>query len=95
MEEVQVVRIKRMGIFSLGNTLGIAYGLIGFILGIIIVLLTFTSAEEFEEFLMIVRITAIIVIPILMYILGFISGIIIALLYNVSAKISKGIELHA
>jgi len=38
---------------------------------------------------------AVLIIPFLFAIYGFISGLVFALLYNLSALISKGIKLYA
>ncbi len=104
---LEEVKIKKIGVLSFG----LIFGLINLFMGIIgilfVVLLTFlASMITFPEGWQVTFIQSFLegtgnniyyalIFPLLSGIIGFISGLIFALIYNLSAKITKGIELYA
>jgi hypothetical protein len=91
MDELEAVRIRKIGVLSVANLLGIINFFMGFLIGLIIVI--------FSYFLTIPMLNLgyylIIIVPVINGILGFIIGAIGALLYNLVAKITKGIILYS
>jgi hypothetical protein len=93
----ETVRIKKIGVLSLANLLAIIYAFMGLLSGIFVTLFSFLSLSEgtgifnlfsFSKF-------SIIIFPVFYAIIGWLSGIIGAFIYNLAAKITKGVELSS
>lgn len=91
------MKIKRIGVLSLGKILATLYALIGLILGAfftffsILGLVFYTGQPNAALFL---GIASIILFPIAYGIAGFVGGVIIAFLYNIVAAWVGGVELE-
>ncbi len=97
MEEAH---IRKVGVLSFG----LMFCLINFFLGIILsvvmlilimVLGSYLSSIPGVSFNISGYSSMLIIFPFLNGILGFIGGVIFALIYNLSAKIGKGIKLYS
>ncbi len=97
----EVVKIKRLGVVSLANLSAIISAMIGFLIGLIITLLSFLfpQTQTVPGFLPSLNLLfsklAVVIYPVLLGIFGWIQGIIYAIIYNISAKITGGIELYS
>lgn len=99
------MRLKRVGVFSCGMIFGVLYGLLGLIFGGIFSLLSLVMAGAGHQLGsqmgqgpnpmagLIFGVGAIIILPFLYGILGFLGGILMAILYNIVAAMTGGIEL--
>ena len=93
--------LKRIGALSLAKVLGVAYTLIGFLVGIIFSLVSLvgfglnqTASQAPGGFAgLLMGVGAIIFLPIFYGALGFIVALISASIYNAAAKRIGGIEL--
>jgi hypothetical protein len=98
-----MITIRRIGVFSLGKFLGILYGLLGLILGLITSGFSFLgillggsySSSSYTYGSAFFTLGAIICFPILYGIGGFIGGIITGWVANIALKFSDGLELEA
>ena len=101
MEEA---RIRKVGVLSVANISGVINAIIGLLFGLLFILFSslvssvFPSGQQgtfsilsFGNF----GYLSIIIFPIIYGILGFIAGAIGAFLYNIAAKITKGIKLYS
>ncbi len=105
MEEgLQRVRIKKIGVLSLATTFGLLGVVIGLIFGLIFLLvpsigsgiqISGISTSTLSLINAITGYWAILVLPISYGIIMFVQGAIIALLYNLVAKVSKGVALYS
>ncbi len=100
--ELEEARIKKIDILSFGTTLAVINAIFGFIFGLFFTLFSLSgfgteSLQQIipETFKWIIGIGAVIFFPILFGILGFFQGVIVAMLYNLAARISKGIKLYS
>ena len=102
--EITEARIRKIGVLSLANLFGFVNAILGLLFGIFFAL--FSSV--IQTTLMGTGVTSlgmfslgnfvwysIIIFPIAYGILGWISGIIAAVLYNIAAKVTKGIKLYS
>ena len=91
----QSLKLRRVGVLSVGLVLGAVYALIGLIAGFFITVISTAVGGAFDAgglgFLF--GAGSIIFLPIFYGIIGFIGGIITALIYNLVAKITGGIEM--
>ena len=100
-EQLEFVRIKKIGILSVANTMALIYVIFGLIVGIAMALSSLLIGEAVSIAGMpsyvgtLFGVGAIIIFPISLGIVGWIQGIIIGLFYNLSAKISRGVKLYA
>lgn len=92
-----MITIRRIGILSLANV----YGLLSFIMGLILGLTTFAFSNLIEfynvqqdPFYQSLGFWVIVLLPILYGVVGFLAGALGALLYNLVAKYIGGIELE-
>ena len=92
----QTVKLKRLGVLSVGLMTGVIYGLIGLIAGIFITLISVVAGGVFDQagFGYLLGVGSIIFLPIFYGIAGFIGGLITALIYNLAAKFTGGIEME-
>ena len=91
---VEEARIKKIGVLSLANTLGIINAFFGLIFGLVLTIIDLISPLQFMDLGFPVY-TSIILLPIGLGIIGFLCGLIVALFYNLSAKMIKGIKLYS
>jgi len=91
-----MVKLRRVGVLSVGKICGILGAMIGFILGVIYAFVFVVAGAISGElpFGGIFGIFAVISFPIMYGIIGFVGGIIEAFLYNLVAGWIGGIELH-
>jgi hypothetical protein len=104
MEEVEAVRIKKIGVISFANTFAIINLIVGLIFGLFFGLLNLLISSVLNNnlpgnislsFGFVGILFFIIGSPISFGIIGWINGAIFALLYNLSSKFTKGIQLYA
>ncbi len=91
-----MMKIKRFGVISVAKTMGAIYALLGFIGGLIIlvIMLIVGNQADLEGFEAIVfGIGAPIILPIFYGTIGFVGGVISAVLYNMIARKIGGIEV--
>jgi len=96
------MRLKRIGVLSSGLVIGILYAFFGLIAGGIFSLFAIFGAAlgaAFDEvgagaMGAVFGIGGIVFFPIFYGVLGFFFGLIIALLYNLVARITGGVEMH-
>lgn len=97
----RMIKIKRIGVLSLGKVFGILYALMGLIIGAIITLVSLFAAVAFSRYTtagiggMFFGIGSVIILPILYGIMGCIAGMITAFLYNLIASWVGGVEVEA
>jgi hypothetical protein len=103
-EGLESVRIKRIGVISLANLSAIVYVFFGLLFGIflkigsLIVPVSLNFGIIFDIFWIFDVLfgwASIIILPILYGIIGWFLGAIGALVYNLAAKITKGMELYS
>jgi len=103
-EEMQEARIRKVEVLSVANISGVISAILGLLFGLFFALFAsllssvFSASEQgpvsllsFGSF----GYLSIIIFPIIYGILGFISGAVGAFLYNIAAKITKGIKLYS
>lgn len=92
----QTVRLKRLGVLSVGLIAGAIYGMIGLIAGVIITLISVTASGVFDQsgFGILFGVGSIIFLPIIYGIMGFMAGLITAFVFNLAAKFTGGIEME-
>ena len=103
--QLQSVRIRKLGIISVANMsalTGFFFGLIGGIIFFVVsffVIPTTTGVSEVDlalgSLMGGLRVLLLIGMPVFCAIVGWISGAIGALIYNLSAKIGKGVVLYS
>ena len=84
----QTVKLKRLGVLSVGLITGIIYAIFGLFAGLFITLISVTVSGAFDEagLGVLFGVGSIIILPIVYGIGGFIAGLISALIYNIAAK---------
>lgn len=92
---LEKVKIKKIGVLSLANLLAVGYVFLGFLMGLLFTLLSFLGVGGSGVTGLLFGSFAVIIFPIVYGILGWVSGVITAVLYNITAKITGGLELHA
>lgn len=92
--------IRKIGALSLGKVMGIVYTLFGLLIGIVIAMASLFgliarvgNPGDASPLALLFGMGAIIIIPVCYGVLGFVFGMIGALLYNVVAALTGGIEL--
>lgn len=92
----QTLKLKRVSVLSVGLVAAATYALFGLIGGFFITLISVVASGAFDEaglgFLF--GIGSIIILPIVYGIVGFIAGLISALIYNLVAKFTGGIQME-
>jgi len=90
--------LKSVGVGSACKVLGVLYAVLGFIGGALFSAFALMGAaagsSEMGPLAMLFGVGAIIILPIVYGILGAIGGAIMALIYNVCAKMTGGLELE-
>ncbi len=95
-ENIEQVQIRKVGVLSMANLVGVAQALIGLFFGLVLTISSFLMSPLYEGTLgMILGMGAVVAFPIVWGVIGWISGLIAGVIYNLSAKITKGIVLHA
>ena len=90
-----MVKVKRIGVLSLGKVFGLLYAIIGLIVGALFTLLSsFLQAGVTGVYGGLFGKGAIIYFPLLYGILGFLMGLLLAFLYNLIAKWTGGLEME-
>ena len=90
-------RIKKVGVLSLGKTLGGLYFLFGLVAGAIFSVLSFFGVNLPQGqggHNLAFGVASIIIFPALYGVFGFIGGILCAYFFNLCAKIFGGIEIE-
>lgn len=97
----RTVSVTKVGVGSFAKVVGIAYALIGVVLGLLATIAVaagaITSSTTFVKTLGVSVLAfgwGVIIYPILLFVVGWIEGAIIALVLNVVFKESKGLELE-
>lgn len=97
--ELQEARIRKVGVLSVANVSGIIGVFIGFLTGLIFVIFSLLMSSilpvDFSFFSFDFGYSSIIIFPIFYGVFGFIGGAISAFIYNLAAKITKGIKLYS
>lgn len=98
------MRIKKIGVLSLGKILGLLYAMMGLIVGALYSLFTLIGLSMSQAFSpssgpalvfgLIFGIGAIIFLPVFYGVMGFIVGIVTAVLYNFIASKLGGLEFE-
>jgi hypothetical protein len=98
---VAITRIRRVGVLSWGMVTGTLYAFIGLLAGGVVTLLALFGAalskaagNEHSAIGMLFGVGAVILLPICYGLLGFVGGLIGALLYNLAAGITGGVEIE-
>jgi hypothetical protein len=91
--------LRRIGVFSMGRFLACFQGLVGLLVGTVIALISLAAGAPKEgggaaNWLLGLGILAMVLVPIIYAVIGFVSGVIGALLFNLVASISGGIEVE-
>jgi hypothetical protein len=93
-----MVKVKKVGILSLANILGILYAILGFIFGVFASMISFLGIAfgepEMGLFGALFGMGAIILLPIFYGAIGWIGGIVTAFLYNLITKWIGGLEIE-
>ena len=92
-----MVKVKRVGVMSLGKVLGVLYAMLGLIVGALFSLFSIVGAifsPDVPGALGLVGVGSIIFFPIFYGLMGLVFGMITALLYNLVASWVGGIELE-
>ena len=98
------MRLKRVGVLSVGMTFGAIYAIFGLIFGVFFALfatlaggLASLAEDEAAEggrlFGLLFGVGAVFFLPIFYGILGFLGGLLMGALYNLMSKLTGGIEL--
>jgi hypothetical protein len=97
------ISVKRIGVLSVAKLMGLIYGCLGILIGILFAVFSMLgamvgsgteAAAEFGAFGVLFGIGAIVFMPIFYGTIGFISGAIMSLLYNLFAAWAGGVELE-
>jgi hypothetical protein len=97
--------IKRVGVVSLAKVMGVLYGGIGLLLGLLFSLFSLAGgsamlASGSEDaglgggMMMGMGLAAVVVFPIMYGILGFIGGLISGALFNLASRFAGGLEIE-
>jgi hypothetical protein len=96
-----MIRIKKIGVLSLGKVFGILYALMGLIIGAVITLISLFAAVAFSKYQsaglggLFFGIGSVIILPIFYGVTGCIGGVITAFIYNLVASWVGGVEVEA
>lgn len=92
--------LRRIGVLSLGKVLGVLYAGLGLLFGGLFSLFSLLGAAigatqdaGGAAFAFLFGVGAIVFMPLFYGLIGFIGGLLTALLYNVAAGITGGLEL--
>ena len=91
------MKLKKIGILSAGLISGIIYAAFGLLIGLFFAAfggIVASLAEEGAGGILGFGAFSIIIFPIMYGVMGFIAGIISALLYNLAAKWTGGLEME-
>lgn len=97
------MRIRKVGVFSLGRILGTLYAALGLMIGAffsVVALAGGLASQMGGETKMggivavVMGVGAIVVFPLLYGLMGFLSGLLTALGYKLAAKVSGGLEIE-
>ena len=98
-DNLEAVRIKKIGVISLANICALIMAAFGFVIGLgfTTVSFMFDSAAIFGTDILSgwLAYSSFLILTIVYGLMGFIFGAFGALLYNVFAKITNGIKLYA
>lgn len=93
--------VRRIGPLSLGKVMGVLYGAIGLIFGVVFALVSMVgialaprSGSEEPLFNWVFGIGGVAILPVFYGVLGLIAGVIGAFLYNVIAGAVGGVEVE-
>lgn len=89
--------LKRIGVGSMVKLMGFLYALLGLVIGAVITLISLLGFSAFKgggAVGLVFGTLAIILVPIFYGVLGVIAGAIGALLYNLAARVTGGLELE-
>ena len=90
--------VNSIGVLSVGKMFGALYALLGVIIGAFFSLISIigvaAGAQNAGPAALLVGAGAIIILPVFYGLLGFVGGIIMAVLYNVVASVTGGIEFE-
>lgn len=96
---LEEVRIKKIDILSFSIIFGIFSFFIGIFFGLILLIISILLPSIIFNFdissYLVLGYYSIIIFPIVFGILGFITGIFGVLIYNLVAKITKGIKIYS
>jgi len=91
--------LRRFGVLSLGKFMAVLYAIIGLIFGVLFALVSLIGGgmvggdSGAMGMLGGFGLLSIVIFPVLYAIIGFIAGLIGGLLFNLTAKVSGGIEM--
>ncbi len=96
-EVMEEAVVRKIGVISLANMFGLMYALMGLLLGIFFLIISFTSLSTLFNSLGLgsYGFLSIIIFPIGYGIAGWLSGAMFGLFYNWSAKLGKGVKLYS
>lgn len=97
----RTVSVTKVGVGSFAKVVGIAYALVGLVLGLLATIAVaagaITSDTTFVKTLGVSVLAfgwGVIIYPLILFVIGWIEGAIIALVLNVVFKESRGLELE-
>lgn len=92
------IKIKKIGVLSLGKISALLYAIMGLIVGVFMALISLIGATFSQSttgmFGMLFGVGAIILLPIFYGAMGFVTGVITAWLYNIIANWIGGLEVE-
>ena len=97
------MKIQKVGVLSLGRILGALYAALGLVIGAsvsVVALVGGLASQMGGETQMagivavVMGVGAIVFFPLLYGLMGFLSGLLMALVYNLVAKVSGGLEIE-
>jgi hypothetical protein len=98
-EEIQETRIRKVGILSVANLFGIVNVIVGFLIGLFLTIAALISSSLSTLIGLgsfgVPAYLLVLIVPILYGIMGFVAGAIMAFIYNIAAKVTKGIKLYS
>ena len=94
----KIIKIKKIGVLSLGKISAVLYAIIGLIFGVFMAFVSLAGAAFSQSttgmFGMVFGVGAIVLLPIFYGVMGFVVGLLTALLYNLIANWIGGLELE-
>jgi hypothetical protein len=93
-----MTRVKSVGVLSSGIVMGALFAVLGLLVGGILTLASLAGAladgGQAGAMAAMVGVGAVIVVPLFYGVLGFIGGLLMALLYNLVAMFTGGLEIE-
>jgi len=86
--------LKRVGVWSVAKLLCISYGAIGFVVGLLFALLSSSKNSFLPGFGATLGIATIVIAPLIYAVMGLIAGALSAVLFNIFARVTGGIEFE-